>query len=152
MASDLIESGLVVLPGPVAANDLPRYIGAADVCVSISIADVLDEGNLRAFKTLEYIACQRPTVETVNFELPIPDWAPRVLALVPPASPMHLADGIEQALKQPESALIEGRTYVVTHRSWKAVSASTLALIDEALHQQKMVQTGAMLDRRALTG
>ena len=133
-AQDLLDAGAVVMPGAVPAERLPVYIGAADVCLSVSTKEALAEGNFRAFKTYEHMACERPSVDAVDFNVTVPQWATDHLSLVAAESPEALCEAMRRVLESPHEwteRCARARRYVLENRSWPAVIKSTLDFIDE---------------------
>lgn len=134
-AGDLVRSGRLLLPGFVPYDRLPLYLGAADLCLDLCTAAKLREGNLNGFKLLEYLACARPVVQSVDPGLPLEDWAARVLALVPAEDPAAVAAAVQRVLADPEGwaeRAAAGRRWVRRRRTWARAASSTVERIEEA--------------------
>lgn len=133
VAAELIADKQVFMPGVVSYENLPAYIGAADICLNLLTTWKLKEGNLRAYKLYEYVSCARPVIETADFDLPIEEWARKTLFLIQPESPFHLCDAVANIEANPSlmnNKCELGRRYIIENRSWQAAARSSL----EKLH------------------
>lgn len=120
---------------PVSHEKLPQYICAADVCMNLQYEHVLREGNHRAFKLYEYAACARPIVDTVDTRRNVFDWLRCSAVFVPPNSPDQVVQAIRDVLADVDAwfrRAKQTRAHVVRHRSWRAVTESTLHRIEAA--------------------
>lgn len=127
---DLIKSGQVLMPGAVPIAEVPLYIGAADVCLNLWHAPFLRRGNLLGFKLYEYVASERPVIESADFTFPIQEWARKTLWLVPPESPERVANAVLSITSDAarwKARCAEGRSYVKQFRSWDAATRSTVS-------------------------
>ena len=127
----------VTFVGSVPVEKLAHYINCADVCVNSLTEDKLLEcGNLNAQKTYEYIACEKPVVESCNMGIEIPVWAKSNIVCVKAGDPTALADGLGSALDNSKywSDRSSGlRNEVITRLSWKSVTENTINLIQVRL-------------------
>jgi len=122
----------VMMPGFVELEHIPSYLSAADICLNLVQAETLKEGNFRATKLFEYMACARPVIASVRPDRPVPPWATDTLLLVPPESPARIAEAVTTILAEPEEWELRcaaGREWVVRERSWEAVSRTTLSYL-----------------------
>lgn len=127
----------VTFVGSVPVEKLAHYITCADVCVNSLTEDKLLEcGNLNAQKTYEYIACERPVVESCNMHMEIPAWAKRNIVCVKAGDPAAFFDGLNLALDNidywNERAKIL-RDELIVPLSWKSVTENTVELIKARL-------------------
>jgi glycosyltransferase involved in cell wall biosynthesis len=120
----------ITMPGAIPLSELPLYIGAADVCLNIVTAQALREGDFRATKLYEYMACERPAIATVFDSENAPEWAKRSLTLIPCEDPLALASAMQETLDpvQPDTRRVAlGRQWVDANLSWKTSTETTLA-------------------------
>lgn len=136
--SGLRCSAQIVMPGLKPLSELPAHISAADVCLNVITARVLAEGNFRATKLFEYMACERPVISTVLEDGIVPDWAKELLTLIPCEDPASLANAAEEVLDRGQwldCRVASGRQWVEANLSWTATTGSTLAHL-RSLHQK----------------
>jgi FkbM family methyltransferase len=132
MVSNLQCFERVIMPGAVSMEELPTYINAADICLNAVMTKPLRDGNFRATKLFEYLACDRPVIATVRPDVPIPDWAFRTLTMITPEDPAALAAAIKDIRMHPEDYSLRtaaGRGWVENNLSWRAATRTTLACL-----------------------
>lgn len=103
-------------------EEVPSYIGAADLCVAPMTRERLLSGS-SAVKIFEYLACGRPVIAS---RIPGLEFLERegIGTLVPPEDPSALADAISRSLGNPSWLSRAGhaaREYVLAHASWNSV-------------------------------
>lgn len=122
------------MPGSVAPHFLRDYIAASDFCINTMTGEKLHHhGNGNAQKTMEYFACGRAVIETIDPALPVPPWLGANGICVPFEDPNALVKAIDVALDQQdhwEQKALEARTILISTHSWDAVVQSTLGIID----------------------
>jgi len=140
--ADLREQGRVSMHGSVPILALPTYICAADVCINLFTPAKLVEGNLKAQKLYDYLACGRPAIEAVDFQCELPTWAREGLFLVPAASADEVAKAIHAIAADQEEASARARRardWVVRNRSWYEVTEITLEHIRRVMGHNEHV-------------
>jgi len=121
-----------LMPGSVPPHIVASYISAADVCINTFTRVALQDGNLRAYKLYEYMACERPVIEAIDATRQVDAWAQEILHLVPAESPSAVTSALREILLHPERTIrrvIAGRAYVNTFRTWDTAAKETLGLI-----------------------
>ncbi len=129
---ELIKSGKLIMVGAVRQSELLFYIGAADVCVNSMYNNKLQQhGNFNAQKTYEYMACNRPVIESCSFEIEIPEWISDYVTCVPAEMKNELSLAFERILKNKEFFNLkanEARKLVIEKFSWATVSKNIIHL------------------------
>lgn len=137
MASASARSGAVRFPGAVGVDALSDYIAAADMCINAMTAEKLvNHGNGNAQKTMEYFACARPVIETVDLGQEVPFWLAEHAVCIPPCSVAAMVGAIQKMLEDPaqwEGRSAAARELLLVSHSWDAVVGNTLSIIDRAL-------------------
>ena len=130
-----IDDGTVVFLGSVQLDDLPVFIGAADVCVNVMYNHkLIHHGNLNAQKTYEYMASGKPIIETCNFDITIPEWAKKRIILVRPESESDLVNAIKVFLTNKdryENLARENILFIHEYYSWDIISRKALKTIED---------------------
>jgi glycosyltransferase involved in cell wall biosynthesis len=130
LAAGLRCAQSIVMPGAVPLSTLPLYIGAANICLNVVTARALGEGNFRATKLFEYMACERPVISTISVDETVPKWAIDYLSMISPENPGALAESIEglsDRIDEIAGRLACGRQWVESHMSWTAGTRTTLS-------------------------
>jgi len=128
------DSGLsdrVRFLGEVPHEEVPLFIGSADFCLLPAKRWSVDISPLKLF---EYLACGRPVVASRVPGMELVE-AEGVGRLVQPGDPKDLASALVDLLRDPEarrSMGARGRTFVEKERSWDAVAARVVAVLEEA--------------------
>lgn len=135
----LTQSKNIKFTGSITLNELPYYIGASDVCLNIMHAWKLKHGNMNAQKTYEYMASGKPTIETCDLNLPIPDWAKSRLTIIKPESPDCLSNAIKKILgdlDEQEKIAAENESFIKKNYSWHAIGSNAISHITRAIQQE----------------
>lgn len=139
-ASGLIRSGAVQFSGAVAVEQLSNYIAAADVCINAMTMEKLGHGNGNAQKTMEYLACVRPVIETVDAAQDVPSWLSEHAMCVPPHNVPVMVDAIQCVMEQRilwEQKAASARDMLLRTHSWDAVVGNTLSMIERVRPARK---------------
>ncbi len=128
-----------VFLGALAQSDLAQVLRAADACVDALIGIVQKIGNLRSSKLWDYMASGIPTIETVDAEKPLPEWAPSYLSLVPPEKPDAMADALRQIFRNPAAWAARAacaKNWVFANKSWTVVTEQAVEAMQKSLGEQ----------------
>ncbi|MFC5547915.1 glycosyltransferase family 4 protein [Massilia aerilata] len=90
----------VTLVGHVQYEDVPVYLGAADVCVASFPGNRGTPGTISALKTVSYLGCGRPVVTTAMDELGITIQTAGAGFCVAPDNPKALAQALGDLLEE----------------------------------------------------
>jgi glycosyltransferase involved in cell wall biosynthesis len=137
--TELVKDGKAVFVDAVSRERLPLMVGAADACLNIVVREKLVEGNSNTQKLIEYLACARPVVETVDRSLPIQPWAEECMYFAEAGSPASLCEAIQAVLDDPARARARakaGREYVEGNRTWLIAAQRTIEKLSEAAAQK----------------
>lgn len=121
--------------GSLPHHEAIRSMSSMDVCLNAFHKWNQQIGNLRAFKTYEYMACGVPVVDTVDPALPIPDWASAHLGLVPYEDPEAMAAAITEIKENKESwekRAGAARQWVFENMTWEQIARNAVQVIEEA--------------------
>ncbi len=114
----------VVFTGQVPYRDVPRHVGAMDVCVAPFTGN---RGETSPLKVFDYLACGRPVVASaIESVREITEDVPAVVT-VPPDDPDALADAVIALLEDPRRAErlgAAGRAWVIARHTWTDVARS----------------------------
>ena len=144
MATERLGASHLIMPGSMPPERVAMFIGAANVCVNTLTSEVLRDGNLRAFKLYEYMACARPVIEAIDETRALPDWARDYLYLIPAESTSATTTAIRDIIAQPDpwaKRSSAGRGYVERYRTWDAAVKETLGIVT-AMRQSREATVG----------
>jgi len=117
-----------VFTGQVAHQQVPVYINACDICVAPYIRGKMGF----SLKLLEYMACGKPVITSINFQ-PIENCLAGII--VEPEKPSALADSLMRLLRNEGLREImgrNGRELVVREFTWESVVRKVEAVCLEA--------------------
>lgn len=135
MKSKSAQTEAVQFTGAVGVEVLSDYIAAADVCLNAMTMEKLLHGNGNAQKTMEYFACERPVIETIDPGQEVPSWLAEHAMCIPPGDGVAMADAVRKVLDKPaqwEQKAASARELLLRTHSWDAVVANTLSTIERA--------------------
>lgn len=131
-AAGTVADGRVRFTGAVDAAALSDYIAAADVCINAMTQEKLSHGNGNALKTMEYFACGRPVIETVDVQQEVPAWLSNHALCIPPHDVAAMSSAIQEVLDNRhawETKALSARNELLESHSWSAVVDNTLSLV-----------------------
>ena len=132
LAGELGVSSMVTVTGAVAHDEVPAYLGAADVA---TVTYHPDTGRyFSPLKLFEYLAAGLPVVAAELGEIPHCVRAETGL-LYPPGDAEALAEGLATLIADRERAVAlgeNGREHVVRHHTWAANARAVVELAEQA--------------------
>jgi glycosyltransferase involved in cell wall biosynthesis len=133
LAGELGVSSMVTVTGAVAHDEVPAYLGAADVA---AVTYHPETGRyFSPLKLFEYLAAGLPVVAAELGEIPHCVRAGETGLLYPPGDAQALAEGLATLIADRERAAAlgeNGREHVVRHHTWAANARAVVELAEQA--------------------
>ena len=115
--------------GAIPQSELFKVLNKADLCINALKSYSQRVGNLRAYKTYEYMATGIPVIETIDPNLAIPDWADKYLALVPYENSFAMKEKIAEVYKNQEEWNKKSKlakTWVFANMTWEQIAGDLI--------------------------